>query len=72
MGSQIHPNTSKVWDSFEDIADCGVTEEKCGCLFDVLKDPEERVDLATIMPTKAREIYGTCSIIMPAMFTRAI
>jgi arylsulfatase B len=45
------------WDSVNTIENCTVREGKIGCLFDVLEDPEERVDLAEVMPQKAEEIY---------------
>ena len=34
------------------------TNAKTGCLFDVLEDPGEHVDLALTMPAKATEIYA--------------
>ena len=56
---QIHPNKTQPWDSFNDITTaCSKTEGKTGCLFDVLADPGEHVDLAHSMPEKANEIYA--------------
>lgn len=49
---QVHPNASNVWDSFEDVANCS-----SGCLFDVVDDPQERVDLAQKLPQKTHELY---------------
>ena len=44
---QIHPNKTQPWDSFNDVTTaCAKTESKTGCLFDVLADPGEHVDLA--------------------------
>eukprot|EP00937_MAST-01D_sp_MAST-1D-sp2_P002290 g2290.t1 len=64
---QAHPNRTKPWDSFKTLLNCsaagtaaGATAgaKKVGCLFDVLQDPGEHVDLALTMPDKAAEIYN--------------
>eukprot|EP01060_Flectonema_neradi_P015829 TRINITY_DN22473_c0_g1_i1.p1 TRINITY_DN22473_c0_g1~~TRINITY_DN22473_c0_g1_i1.p1 ORF type:complete len:537 (+),score=95.68 TRINITY_DN22473_c0_g1_i1:45-1613(+) len=55
---QIHPNTTQPWDSMKDILECPYLDNKPGCLFDILADPNEHEDLATKMPEKAREIYA--------------
>lgn len=59
---QIHPNVSRPWDSFATIVDCGGRSSripgKVGCLFNVLDDPEERNDLAEVMPQKAQQLLG--------------
>ena len=55
---QVHPNTTHKWDSFGDVTNCSATPAKTGCLFDVLADPGEHVDLALTMPDKAQGIYA--------------
>ena len=53
---KLHPNVSVDWDSYATTEQCTRPEiGKIGCLFDVIADPEERIDLALSMPTKARE-----------------
>lgn len=56
---QVHPNKSKPWDSFKSVIQCNNTASggrKLGCLFNVVEDPGEHMDLALTMPQKAREI----------------
>jgi hypothetical protein len=54
---QVHPNNSHPWNSFATQINCSATPTKMGCLFDILADPTEHVDLALSMPSKAAEIY---------------
>jgi len=56
---QVHPNLSAPWDSYHSVQYCTRQEiNKLGCLFDVMKDPSERNDLALEMPQKVNEIYA--------------
>ena len=50
---QVHPNLTRPWDSFEDVLNCST-----GCLFDIVDDPEERRDLALVLPRVRDELYG--------------
>ena len=50
----MHPNLTLRWDSFKSVEHCtDASRSKVGCLFDVLRDPEERHDLALEMPQQA-------------------
>lgn len=54
----IHPNSSMAWDSFATTINCSWTPPyRFGCLFDVVNDPNEHVDLASSLPEKATELY---------------
>ena len=52
---QVHPNNTLRWDSFKSIEQCNDTATgKIGCLFNVVDDPGEHVDLA--LTPKGRQI----------------
>jgi hypothetical protein len=55
-GSQAEAEASGVGE--EEAAVAGVVANKVGCLFNVLEDPEERDDLAEVMPGKVQELLG--------------
>lgn len=56
----VHPNISQPWDSFADTINCSWSppDSKFGCLFDVVSDPTEHVDLAPSRPDLARDLYA--------------